>query len=229
MTVSRNAPRIAARVEQAAALYRPSGRFAVQFARGKLAGDPLFATLLARRVIPDTGRLVDLGCGQGLLAAWMTTGAADVDHYLGIDRSAKDLERARRALPKFATFAEADLRTIDADAIGAADVVTLFDVLHYLAPDAQERLLSLVRGSLRPGGLLLLRVGDADAKCASRWADVVDRMVCAFRGMPAGRLHRRSIDDWSALLDHLGFDVDRIEPITADHRFANVLLRAELR
>ena len=53
----------------AAALYR--GNFARRFAMGKLMRDPLFATLLRTGAIPDAACLIDLGCGQGLLAAWL--------------------------------------------------------------------------------------------------------------------------------------------------------------
>lgn len=51
--------------------YRSAGRFAYYFARGKLGGDPMFLGLLKRGLIPDQARILDLGCGQGLLAAWL--------------------------------------------------------------------------------------------------------------------------------------------------------------
>ncbi|MCS7101307.1 MAG: hypothetical protein NZL99_06360, partial [Burkholderiaceae bacterium] len=56
-------------VQAAADRYRAAGHTAYHFARGKLAGDPVFAALLAQRLIPDGARLVDLGCGQGVLLA----------------------------------------------------------------------------------------------------------------------------------------------------------------
>ena len=70
------APRLpAVLVDAVAARYRPAGRFAFHFARGKLAGDPVFAGLLAGGLLAaDSARgrgldIVDLGCGQALLAA----------------------------------------------------------------------------------------------------------------------------------------------------------------
>lgn len=212
-------------VEKAAARYRPAGRFAYFFARGKLAGDPMFATFLDRSVMPDAERLVDLGCGQGLLAAWLWASRGDVPSgtYLGIDRSRAELDRGRRALPAFARFVEGDLATLDADAIGRCDVVALLDVLHYLAPEAQERLLGQVAIALRPGGVLVLRVGDATHVGRSRWSNAVDAVVARMRGHP-GALHRRTSAAWLAMLDDLGFDA-RIVP-GGDRGLANVLMHA---
>ena len=49
--------------------YRRAGRFAWHFARGKLRWDPVFRHLLARGLIAPRARVLDIGCGQGLLAS----------------------------------------------------------------------------------------------------------------------------------------------------------------
>ena len=49
--------------------YRRSGRFGWHFARGKLDRDPVFRALLERGDIPARARVLDIGCGQGLLAS----------------------------------------------------------------------------------------------------------------------------------------------------------------
>ena len=249
-------------VREVAGRYREAGLFAFFFARGKLTGDPLFATLLERGAIPDAARLVDLGCGQALLRGWlavarsrfeesrdgeMVATATDDAHarwpshwpapprvrcYLGIDRSTLDVKRARHALTDPDAVAAADLTTIGADAIGPCDVVTLFDVLHYLDADQQERLLGLVARSLAPAGTLLLRVGDIGERNAARRSFALDSVVTAMRGYP-GRLHRRPLAGWLALLHALGFDAEIIDARPAKNEeasgLANVLVRARLR
>ncbi len=231
-------------IADAAAHYRPAGRFAYHFARGKLRGDPLFTTLLRLGAIPDAGRLVDLGCGQGLLGAWLAAArrggvdstAPHVDEYCGVDQSKSDVARARIALPG-ARIVEADLRSFDVQALAPCDVITLFDVLHYLEPAAQQRLLFSAHAALRDAGTLVLRVGDAASRSASRsasrWANAVDLFVCALRGHPRARLYRRSIHEWSTLLLDIGFDVEILDDERVDASqwrkrmsFANVLLRA---
>ena len=54
-------------VDLASARYRSCGRFAYHFARGKLLGDPAFPHLLEQGLIGRGARVLDLGCGQGLL------------------------------------------------------------------------------------------------------------------------------------------------------------------
>jgi 2-polyprenyl-3-methyl-5-hydroxy-6-metoxy-1,4-benzoquinol methylase len=56
-------------VEAASAPYRAADRFAWRFARRKLGGDPVFRHVLERGLIKPDSRLLDIGCGQGLLAS----------------------------------------------------------------------------------------------------------------------------------------------------------------
>jgi len=83
---------------RAAARYPPRDRYARHFAYGKLTRDPVFEHLLECGWIPPDSRILDVGCGQGLVAALL---AAEGRHgrwrYRGIDASARDIERARYA------------------------------------------------------------------------------------------------------------------------------------
>lgn len=232
-------------VAAAAALYR--GGFARHFAAAKLARDPLFATLLRTGAIPDAACLIDLGCGQGLLAAWLhaaraawladaTDGAwpatwqppPKISTYLGIDRSRLDIRRARAALPPFARVFRGDVRTLGTTLLDRCDVVTLFDVLHYLAPPAQEALIAAVAAGLPPWGVLVMRIGDGGSTASGRASHLVDLVVAAMRGAPRVRLHPRSIAGWTALLEAHGFRVAVLDDPRAEgvDAFANVLLRA---
>jgi len=49
--------------------YLTAGRFPYYYAQSKLRFDLVFLTLLRRGLIPDGARVIDLGCGQSLLAA----------------------------------------------------------------------------------------------------------------------------------------------------------------
>ena len=53
-----------------------SGRFAWHFARGKLRWDPVFGHLLAHGLIAPRTRVLDIGCGQGLLASLLRAAGA---------------------------------------------------------------------------------------------------------------------------------------------------------
>ena len=224
----------------ACAPYLQGSRFAWHFARGKLGRDPVFRGMLERGDLAGRERVVDIGCGQGLLACLLQAcrdvgshwpsgwGPAPVARsYLGIELMQRDVRRAERAtagLPLAPRFVCADMREAE---LPACDLVVVLDVLHYVDHDAQNRLLERIRDALRPCGRLLLRVGDlANARgfAISQW---VDRVVTTVRGHRVPPTWGRSVADWSALLRSLGFAVQAV-PMSAGTPFANVLLVADL-
>lgn len=210
-------------VETAAAPYRSAGRFAWHFARGKLAGDPVFRHLVEARLIPEHARLLDLGCGQGLLAALCVAAGVRLASYRGIELMARDVARAQRALGAGCGVVQGDIRAAE---YGAADVAVILDVLHYMPVPDQDAVLERVRRALAPGGLLLLRVGDAAAGLPFLLSNWVDWTVALVRGHGATRFHCRSVAQWRSALEALGFAV-RTEAMSRGTPFANVLLAAQ--
>ena len=191
-------------LDRACSPYRQAGRFAYYFARGKLRADPVFRAILELGLLRGQQRILDLGCGQGLLAAWLRAAAQCYEHgtwpagwppapsprsMRGIELMAREVAWARRAL-------------------GPACEV-----------------LQRVRAALPPGGLLLLRVGDADGGLRFRFTRWVDRLIMLARGRGAVALHCRSIEQWRELLRECRFD-SRAEPMSHGTPFANVLLIA---
>ena len=236
--------------EAACAPYRGDGglrhRWAWHWARGKLAHDPVFRGLLERGELRAGNRVLDIGCGQGLLASLLRACVAVAARgawpaswppaplaleYTGIELMPKDVARANAALgglpgatPK-AHIVCADLRQAT---LPACDLAVLLDVLHYVEPGAQDDLLSRVRDALAPGGRLLLRVGDAAQRRGFAYSQWIDRVVCAVRGLRMPRTWGRPLDDWVALLVRLGFSPVRCVTMGPGTPFPNVLLVAEL-
>lgn len=227
-------------IDAAAAPYRQAGRFAWHFARGKVWTDPVFLGLLSRGLIPPRARILDLGCGQGLLAATLMAAdslhargrwpddwpaAPEAPQVRGIEMMPRDVERARRAIGAFATIEQGDIRTAS---FGAADVAVILDVLHYFAPDQQDSVLTRVRAALSPKGVLLLRVGDAAGGLRFALSNWVDHVATFARGHRLSQLHCRSMKEWVAALDTLDFRVEPM-PMSQGTPFANVLLVARPR
>jgi hypothetical protein len=227
---------------EACAPYRAAGRFAWHFARGKLGRDPVFRGLLERGALPPRARVVDIGCGQALLASLGAT--IDRHHaagrwprrwpaaptglrYTGLDLMPRDVERARRALaglPSPPTLQCADMREA---VLPACDVVVILDVLHYVDHAAQATVLGRVRDALGPRGRLLLRVGDAASRRGFAISQWVDRSVTRIRGHRVAPTWGRPLREWIALLEGLGFRVEAV-PMSRGTPFANVLLVADL-
>jgi SAM-dependent methyltransferase len=226
-------------IDQASGPYRAVGRFPYYFARGKLRRDPVFVGMLKRGLFPDDARILDLGCGQGLLAAWLLAArklydagewSADwpapprVTSLRGIDLLTTDVQRAHRACGRWARFEEGDMRHMD---FGQADVVVIMDAAHYVDVPSQDDILRRVRAALPPNGLLLTRVGDADGGLRFQLSHWIDRTVALFRGMGHLRLHSRRLQDWIQALEALGFRVETA-PMNGRLPFANVMLIARL-
>jgi SAM-dependent methyltransferase len=234
---------IAALVERAAGRYWPSGRFAWHFARGKLGRDPVFAGLLRHGLIPDQARILDIGCGQGLLASWLLSAHAMYERrneaiawpeewppapatrsIHGIELMARDVEWARYALGASASFAVGDIRT---EPFGNVNAVVILDVLHYVDFAAQDDILRRVRDALTPEGTLILRIGDAAGGWPFTVSVWVDHVVTFVRGHRNCRFYYRSVADWKKALTALGFVVETL-PMNKGTPFSNILLVARL-
>jgi len=220
----RKAPAIHDLIEKTAYRYLESGMFDWEFARAKLRHDPVYLQILQRGLLPPEGRIVDLGCGRGILLALLVTARESASglELHGIETSPKAAKVARTALGADAHIEVGDL--MDAP-LPSARAALLLDVLHYLPAAAQEELLDRVAGALEPGGLLLIR--DADAAAGWRFTAVrIQERACALaRRHWRQRFHYRSAAEWRRLLESAGFAVEA-EPMGMGTPYANVLLAA---
>lgn len=227
--------------------YRATSRWAYHWARGKLGHDPVFRGMLSRGELPAQARVVDIGCGQGLVAsllqacadlqraggwpaAWPV--AASASAYTGVELMPKDVARADAALRGLALQPRFVCADMCKASFPACDVVVILDVLHYVDHAAQDGVLQRVRDALAPEtgktSRLLLRVGDADNTSGFAWSQWVDRIVTWARGHRVPPTFGRPLKDWTAALERLGFTV-RAVPQSQGTPFANVLLIADLK
>ncbi len=110
--------------------------------------------LLVDLLPAHTRRLVDLGCGDGRLAATVLAARPELESVVVIDRSPPMLDRARR---RFAGDPRIEIRAADLadplDALGDVDAVVSALAIHHLEDDRKRSLFGEVRRGLRPGGL----------------------------------------------------------------------------
>ncbi len=235
----RRAPEVHSLIEETAYRYLGSGMFDWEFVRGKLRHDPVYLQILHQGLLPQEGRLLDLGCGRGILLSLLLTARDRFQRSLypegwppppaldlqGIETGFKTAQAARAALGDQAKIEILDLRDSE---LPPSRVVLLLDVLHYLPAAAQENLLRRIADALEPGGLLLIR--DADAGAGWRFiATRIQERICALaRRHWQQRFHYRSAAEWSRLLETAGFEVD-LQPMGMGTPYGNVLLTATKR
>jgi trans-aconitate methyltransferase len=167
--------------------------------------------------LPERGTFLDLGCGQGLLLALLHEAKPSLSLH-GIDAHPRRVDIARRALGADAVVEQRDLRELEFPQGCAA--VALIDVLLYL-PEP-EPVLHAAASALAPGGVLLVREPDADARFAFAFTRLSSWFDALARGEARSRRNYRGAAQWRAQLEGLGFSVEA-EPMSRGTPFANVL------
>jgi len=231
-------PKLRPLFEAATRPYASAGKHAWYFSRGKLRHDPVYFALLERGLLPDGGRLFDLGCGAGILLALLNAARTEYrsgrwpEHWPapplqldmhGIELHADRAGTARKVLGDTANVTSGDICDV---ALSACSAVVVLDVLLYLHEAAQRKVLERVAAALRCGGVLLLREADAGAGVAFRMTQWTERVANGWRGQPWKRLYYRSAAQWVRLLEELGFAVSA-QPMNEGTPFSNMLFIAQ--
>jgi uncharacterized protein (DUF2062 family) len=224
-------------VREASDRYLGTSMTAWEFARGKLRNDPVYRAVLSARWLPESGRLLDVGCGQGLLLALVAEAKAWAAHGLwpdgwtpapaslvlaGIEQRSRMAELARHALENDADIVTGDARTSD---FGTADVIVMFDVLHLIDEHAQRQIVVRAAASLVPGGRLLVREADKSAGWRFRMVKLGNRLTALMQGRWRRRLFFRTAEGWQRLFEESGL-TPTVQPMGEGTPFANVLIVA---
>jgi SAM-dependent methyltransferase len=148
---------------------------------------------IARRV-PKGGRVLDLGCGNGVPVAQRL--ATDY-RLVGLDISPVQIAKARRAVPT-AEFVCGDMSAIEFPARSLAAIVALYSIIHVPLAE-QPNLFHRIAQWLEPGGHLLATVGHAE------WTGVEERWL----GVDGATMYwsHADADAYQGWLADLGFDV----------------------
>jgi uncharacterized protein (DUF2062 family) len=224
-------------IDTIARRYRNADLFDWEFVQAKLKRDPLYFGLLKADLLPRAGRVLDLGCGRGILLALLTSAARlyasgqwrsdwpappTALTLAGVDASPANIAVARAALGNGVELRVADLRDYEPP---AANVVLLLDVLHYLPAHRQPKMLARASAALEPGGMLLIRDADADAGLRFTLTRLAELAAAWCRGEWRPGFHYRGRAAWVGLLRAQGLIVETRD-LSAGTPFANVLIVA---
>ena len=210
-------PRQADALRRAARRYHDRGRFARHYVASKLRRDPIHADLLTLAL--PLGRVVDIGCGRGQLAALLLE-AGLADHVTGLDWNRTHLDQATAALAGLAF--EGHVRDLETDqSVPEADTVLLIDVLYQLTTAAQHRLLDAAGQAA--GRYLLIRTLDRSQGARGVFATLAERAGRRLWPSSGARVNPLTVQAIVARMNAAGFAVETT-PGSRGTPFANVLL-----
>jgi 2-polyprenyl-3-methyl-5-hydroxy-6-metoxy-1,4-benzoquinol methylase len=152
--------------------------------------------------VPRRGRVLDFGCGYGMLSNFLALKSPD-RRVLGIDLNRERIEVAKRSKghPEV-SFQLGDVRDFQGIPF---DAVVMTDVLHHISDDKVRVLLRIIRSCLSDNGILV--VLDVD-RCPLRkfyTTYLIDRLLNLTRS-----LHYRSRGFLVRLIEQSGFRVQRV-------------------
>lgn len=182
--------------------YTYQGAYVEQFVYWKMRTDPVFRFLDS--TVPPTGHCLDLGCGFGIAAHWLTLGFPDRS-VTGIDFDAAKIRAAAASAAGLGSirFREGDVLRM---AYPAADHVLLLDVLHYLPREGQAIVLDRAWKALRPGGTLVVREAFSARSRSHNWVRRCEQWAVRFgQNRSAHGLHFATRQDYEERLREAGF------------------------
>jgi tRNA (cmo5U34)-methyltransferase len=140
----------------------------------RAAGEEVLGSLFPA----DPASLLDLGCGDGRLAALALEARPTLRRVVAVDSSPPMLDRARRALggdPRV-TIEHWDM-TRSIEALGDFDVIVSGFAIHHLEDDRKRELFREISAQLRPGGLFanLEVVASATPELHAQFLELIGR------------------------------------------------------
>jgi 2-polyprenyl-3-methyl-5-hydroxy-6-metoxy-1,4-benzoquinol methylase len=155
-------------------------------------------------LLTDEGRILDVGCGFGLFAAYFGQ-THPRRQIVGVDPNARRVDLARRVAQKLGLvdhrFHVGDVR--DTHLEGPFDAVYVLDVMHHIPEADQRPVLERLRDLLVPGGMLLIKDITTEPHHELLFTELLDRVMVGWDEPLAYRHHRA----WGEMLTDLGFKV----------------------
>ncbi len=183
-----------------------------------------FAAVL--RHLPETGRFLDVGCGDGLLF-WLAARLRPPGAWegVGIDHDPGKIAVARTIARPGIRFEDASLASMPG---GAFDRVTMMDVLYCVPPEGWDALLAGCARALAPGGRLIVKDVVDEPRWKSWFTRAQEAIAVTLLGMTKGaRPHVESRRTFESALERAGLRVVEVERIDRGRPYGHALFVAE--
>ncbi len=165
---------------------------------GGILKHSLYPLKLFKQVLPSSGVILDLGCGEGMLTNLLSA-ALPAAKIHGVDLDRERIEKAEKVAGPTADFAAKDI--LDCDFRGASAAI-FNDVLHHHPKDHQVKLLEAANKFLDDDGLLVLKEVDIRDRADVAWTTFWDKKL-----YPNDTLNFRGKSEWEKVLRETGFRV----------------------
>jgi len=178
--------------------------------------------LAMARHLPKEGRILDLGCGHGLLSIALALESPKRD-VVGIDHDEARVQaanQAAQAMPQLSFKTGNLLEPISGPFAG----VCMIDVMHYFEPKLQHQIFMNAFQTLSPGGCLIVREVDPAGGGMASWFNRFYEKIATVTGFTRAEkpgLHFRTPSAWMEELRSVGFEVQ--SECCSSRLFADIL------
>ena len=149
--------------------------------------------------LPQRGKIVDLGCGEGVIAEFLAR--KNSRRVIGVDLDEKRLKESGQ---KNLRFQVGDIRKFKLDKI---DGVIISDVLHHVNFQDQKSILKNITSSLKKGGVLVIKEIDTGEFIRSKLSRFWDLVF-----YPGDKIYFNDAISLKKLLESYGFTVSIKRP-----------------
>jgi 2-polyprenyl-3-methyl-5-hydroxy-6-metoxy-1,4-benzoquinol methylase len=175
--------------------------------------------------LPRTGRIMEIGCGHGLLSRYAAA-AAPERVILGTDVDPVKVGVAQRAAAAAGARVRFDVAAPGALPAGPWQGIAIVDVLYLLTPLAQQALLLAAAADLSPGGVLVVKEMGRTPRWKARWNRAQETFAVRVLGITHGsRLFFLPIEQVCRWLTDAGL-VTQVRPLDRGYPHPHVLVVA---
>ncbi len=152
------------------------------------------------KALPAKGKIIDLGCGQGITAGFLARGKART--VIGVDLNKNRLAKSKL---KNLKFVHGDIRTYNTK--GASGIL-ISDVLHHLSFNDQDAILKNITKNSDKGLVLVIKEIDSKEFVRSKLSRLWDLLF-----YPKDKIYYQDSSRLTDKLKKMGFTVEVLRTI----------------
>jgi 2-polyprenyl-3-methyl-5-hydroxy-6-metoxy-1,4-benzoquinol methylase len=133
-------------------------------------------------VLPDTGRILEIGCGHGLFSVYAAL-AGRLRAVRGVDIDRDKIAVAQVVAGHVDADLEFDVSPSGAVSPGPWDAIVVVDMLYLLPAAQQRRLLTEAAAELAPGGRLVIKEMSRTPRWKAAWNTAQETLAVSILGI----------------------------------------------